>query len=286
MSALPTAIPATTPFNEILVHIPPDESADAVIGSAVSMARLFAAHIDGVIAVEQSDGRQGAYKNSPSPLEIVAVFENEMKAAARTLLRFEMAAQEAGISYGKQVISNRAEIIDQMLVYISRLHDLSIVAQPQRSASAGTFPKAMLFDSGRPVILIPRTHAGGIVLDHITICWDGGRCAARAVHDAMPLLENARSIDIVAVNDGSEFLEPSSDALASHLARRRLNIQVKQPKAEHVDIHRTMTAVAAEAGSSLMIMGGYGHSKEGRFVLGDVTRDALHAMSIPTFMSF
>lgn len=285
MSGLPTVRP-TGPFNEILVHISPDESADAVIGSAVSMARLFAAHIDGALAVEQSDGRQGAYENGPSPLEIVTVFENTMKAAARTLLRFETAAQEAGISYGKQVISDRAEIIDRMLLHISRLYDLSIVAQPQRSMSAGTFPKAMLFDSGRPVILIPRTHAGGIVLDHITICWDGGRCAARAVHDAMPLLENARSIDVIAVNEGSEFLEPSSDALASHLARRRLNIQVKRPKAEHIDIHRTIMGVATEAGSSLMIMGGYGHSKEGRFVLGGVTRDALHDMSIPTFMSF
>jgi nucleotide-binding universal stress UspA family protein len=285
MSALPTARP-TGPFNEILVHIPPDESADAVIASAVSMARLFAAHIDGVIAVDRSDSRHGAYETGPSPLEIVAAFEDTMKAAARTLLRFEMAAQEAGISYGKRVISNPAEIIDQMLLYISRLYDLSIVAQPQRSVSAGPFPKAMLFDSGRPVILIPRTHAGGIVLDHITICWDGGRCAVRAVHDAMPLLENARSIDIIAVNEGSEFFEPSSDALASHLTRRRLNIQVKRPKAEHIDIHRTIMAVATEAGSGLVIMGGYGHSKEGRFVLGGVTRDALHAMNIPTFMSF
>jgi nucleotide-binding universal stress UspA family protein len=286
MSALPTARP-TGPFNEILVHIPPDESADAVIASAVSMARLFAAHIDGVIAVDRSDSRRhGAYETGPSPLEIVAAFEDTMKAAARTLLRFEMAAQEAGISYGKRVISNPAEIIDQMLLYISRLYDLSIVAQPQRSVSAGPFPKAMLFDSGRPVILIPRTHAGGIVLDHITICWDGGRCAARAVHDAMPLLENARSIDIIAVNEGSEFFEPSSDALASHLTRRRLNIQVKRPKAEHIDIHRTIMAVATEARSRLVVMGGYGHSKEGRFVLGGVTRNALHAMSIPTFMSF
>jgi hypothetical protein len=103
----------------------------------------------------------------------------------------------------------------------------------------------------------------------------------------MPLLENARTIEIIAVDDGSgEFLESSSDALASHLARRGLNIRVRQPKAERVDIHRTIMSVATETGTSLLIMGGYGHSKAGRFVPGGVTRDALQFMSIPTFMSF
>ncbi len=285
MSALPKARP-TRPFSEILVHLPPDESADAVIGSAVSMARLFAAQIDGVIAVEQSDGRQRVYPDGLSALGIVAAFEETMNEAARALLRFEMAAQQAGIPYGRQVISDRAETIDEILLHISRLYDLSIIAQPRRSVSADPFPRPMLFDSGRPVLLIPQTHAGGIVLDHIAICWDGGRCAARAVHDAMPLLENAASIDIIAINEGCEFLEPSSDALASHLAGRRLNIRVRRAKAEHTDIHRTILAVAAEAGSSLMIMGGYGHSNAGRFVLGGVTRDALRGMTIPTFMSF
>jgi nucleotide-binding universal stress UspA family protein len=61
---------------------------------------------------------------------------------------------------------------------------------------------------------------------------------------------------------------------------------VRRPKADHIDIHRTIMAVATEARSSLMIMGGYGHSKGRGFVLGGVTRDALRGMSIPTFMSF
>ena len=143
----------------------------------------------------------------------------------------------------------------------------------------------MLFDSGRPVILLPLEHRGGIDLDRIAICWDGGRYAARAVHDAMPLLENARSIDIIAVNE-DDNLDTSSEALAIHLTRRQLGSTVRRLSSDLIGIHKAILSVIADAGSGLVIMGGYGHSKAGRFVLGGVTRDAFENMTVPTFISF
>jgi len=284
MNSLPK-LPSTGRFKEIFAHLPSDASAAAgVTASAVSIARLFAAHIDAAAAVERSDGRHGS--PAASGLEMIAAFEDTAGAAARGLLQFEAAARQAGLSYETHLIADSADMVERMLVRASRLHDVSIIAQPDLGTAGNAQPQAMLFDSGRPVMLIPRAHRAGITLDHIGVCWDGGRYAARALHDAMPLLELAGCIDIIAINEPGASLACSADALASQLARRRLNVHVRQPKCDQLSIYRAIMAVAVEAESKLLVMGGYGHSKAGRFVLGGVTRDALKAMSLPTFMSF
>jgi nucleotide-binding universal stress UspA family protein len=279
-------LPSTGCFKEILAHVPAHESAAGVIGSAVSVARLFAAHIDAVAAVEHADRDPAARDPSASGLETIAAFEDTAEAAALALLQFETAAREAGLSYGKRLIADGAHTVERMLVQASRLYDVCIIAQPNLATAGAAQPQAMLFDSGRPVILIPRVHREGITLDHVGICWDGGRYAARALHDAMPLLELAGCIDIIAINEPGICLESSAETLASHLSRRRLNIRVTQPKSNQPNIYQAIMAVAAEVGCKLLVMGGYGHSKAGRFVLGGVTRDALGDMSLPTFMSF
>ena len=275
----------TGPFKDILAHVPLDDSADGVIRSAVSMARLFTAHIDGVVAVEKSDSQQRPLGIGPIALQTVADFESTMRTAAQVLLKFETAAEKAALSYGKRVIADKADSIDRTLLRISRLYDLSIVVQPRPSPVHEATLRPMLFDSGRPVILLPLEHRGGIDLDRIAICWDGGRYAARAVHDAMPLLENARSIDIIAVNE-DDNLDTSSEALAIHLTRRQLGSTVRRLSSDLIGIHKAILSVVADAGSGLVIMGGYGHSKAGRFVLGGVTRDAFENMAVPTFISF
>ena len=285
MNSLPK-LPSTGCFKEILAHVPSDASAAGVIGSAVSVARLFAAHIDAVAAVEHSDSRHGSPGASASGLQTIVAFEDTAAAAAAALLQFEAAARQAGLSYGKRLIADHSDKFDRMLARASRLYDISIIAQPDLATVNNAQPQAMPFDSGRPVIVIPRAHRTGLALDRIGVCWDGGRYAARALHDAMPLLELAGCIDIIAINEPGARLETSAEALASYLARRQLNTRVEQPKSNHLNIYQAIMTVAAEAGTKLLVMGGYGHSKAGRFVLGGVTRDALNEMSLPTFMSF
>ena len=97
---------------------------------------------------------------------------------------------------------------------MSRLYDLNIVAQPDRSNPSQTdfLSEAVLFGSGRPMLMIPYITRAPIKTDRVLICWDGGIPAARAVYDAMPFLRKAKTIDVVAVNE-------KEDASAKH--RRR-----------------------------------------------------------------
>jgi hypothetical protein len=68
-----------------------------------------------------------------------------------------------------------------------------------------------VFQSGRPVVVVPYIQKTGLTLNRVLVCWDRGRQAARAIADALPFLHRAKAIEVVIVT--TEALK--SDALKS-----------------------------------------------------------------------
>ena len=52
-----------------------------------------------------------------------------------------------------------------------------------------------------------------------------------------------------------------------------------------IDIGSTILSRVADFGDDLVVMGGYGHSRQREFILGGVTRTLLKNMTVPVFMS-
>jgi nucleotide-binding universal stress UspA family protein len=218
---------------------------------------------------------------------LTAATQSNMDKAASALDQFEIAARRIGISHGARCISN-ITYATSLLTEISRLYDLSIVAQPDYSKPNRDVlvPEALLFDSGRPILMVSYIHVGPLKLDRILICWDGGRPAARAVHDAMPFPHKAKAIDIVSVNEDSATVgEASSEALQIHLARHDLSAEVQRTTADAPNIFNALLSLAAYQNTDLIVMGGYGHSKFREFVLGGVTRGIFETLTVPAMIS-
>ena len=120
----------------------------------------------------------------------------------------------------------------------------------------------------------------------IGICWDGSRLAARAVRDAMPLLEQAEAITIITINEATSV---PPDASAAHLVRylSRLGVptEIDRLKASKANTQSSILSLAADERLDLLVMGGYGHSRLKETVFGGVTRDMLHSMTVPTLMT-
>jgi nucleotide-binding universal stress UspA family protein len=175
-----------------------------------------------------------------------------------------------------------------MFSRIARRFDLSVVAQaePEKSAVEEVIAEAALFESGRPVIVVPYIQKGPFKLDQVMVCWDGSRAAARAIGDAVPLLKQSKRVEIVIVaNERGKEDEIAGADLGEHLARHDLNVEVKRTVLGDIDVADILLSHAADSGADFMVMGGYGHSRLREFVLGGVTRSIFRTMTVPVLMA-
>jgi nucleotide-binding universal stress UspA family protein len=202
--------------------------------------------------------------------------------------RFEQAAKRAGISAEGVALSTDISSAASQLGAMARRFDLAVVGQPEpeKSIAEEGVGEAVLFESGRPVIMVPYIQQQGLKLDRVMVCWDGGRAASRAIADSMPFLEKAKQIEVVLVagNPAKSDEIPGAD-LGQHLARHGLKINVKRLVAPDIDVTSAVLSYAADSSADMIVMGGYGHSRLREFVLGGVTRGILATMTVPTLMS-
>src|SRR5215468_5545192 len=162
---------------------------------AISLGEVFEAHVLG-IAVSYEPVIPGTVMGGIPP-EIIESQRAESNTKARTAIaRFEQAAKRAGISSETRTISASISGAADQIGRIGRRFDLVVVGQPERQKSMPdeVIDEGVLFESGRPVIFVPFIHKGGMNVDRVMVCWDGGRAATRAIADAMPFLKKAKQV--------------------------------------------------------------------------------------------
>ena len=135
------------------------------------------------------------------------------------------------------------------------------------------------------------------------IGWNARREAARAVHDALPLIRDAAAVTVLAVDPhgrpgalgghggdhggghgGDHGDEPAAD-IARHLARHGLRVTAAQADSGGIGVADVLLNQAADLGADLLVTGGYGHSRTREMVLGGITRALLQRMTLPVLMS-
>ena len=272
-------------LNDISVFLPVDRPAGALIDCAASVAALFEAHLDGIACVYQALNPMIAAE--AAAVVMAAEYQTGVEQASLVLDQFEIVTRKLGIPHDAKSTFDVSYEATRTLTQMSRLYDLNIVAQPDRSNPSRTdfLSEAVLFGSGRPMLMIPYITHAPIKTDRVLICWDGGIPATRAVHDAMPFLRKAKTIDIVTVNEKEGESEASSAALIAHLARRDLAATPYRITADTPNIHNAILSLAADNNSDLMVMGGYGHSRLREFILGGTTRGMFESLTVPALIS-
>lgn len=148
--------------------------------------------------------------------------------------------------------------------------------------------EACLFESGRPVLLIPPKADFHGPPPRVLIAWNGSREAARAVREALPLLRRTRLTRVVVVDsEEPDFgdLEDAADQLARHLSRHRVAAEVKRAHRSGRDVAATLVDEADHFGAGLIVLGGYGHLRAGQWVYGGATRSALAGALTPLFFA-
>jgi nucleotide-binding universal stress UspA family protein len=276
-------------YRNILVNVPTERSPRPVIDGAVSLAARYKTPLDAIAA---------GYESAAIPLvaeggaAVAAIFEAEREKAIEranaALAVFEAEATRAGLTHSSRAIGALQGEAAAILGAVSRLYDLTVVPQPEfeRDTFDNILAQEILFQSGGPVLFIPYTFKGAFQAKRVGICWDGSRLAARAVRDAMPLLEHAEAITIITINAGSSVPADASAArLVHYLSPLGVPTEIDNLKTKKANVQSSILSIASDEGLNLLVMGGYGHSRLKETVFGGVTREMLQSMTVPTLMS-
>ncbi len=254
---------------------------------AVSLGEMFGAHVLG-IAFAYEPVIPGAMMGSV-PAEFIESQRAEASTKANAAAaRFEELARRSGVSSEHRILSTTLSGASDQLGRLARRFDIVVVGQPEREYQAADeiIDEGALFESARPVVVVPFIHKGQLKLDRVMVCWDGSRAATRAIADSLPLMQKAKQVEVVIVANGRAKSDevPGAD-LGQHLARHGLKVDVKRITSPDIDVASTILSYAADSSTDLIVMGGYGHSRLREFVLGGATRGILESMTVPVLMS-
>ena len=220
-------------------------------------------------------------------------FINEQRALAEeaanaAMTRLKEMARRTGVAVEARLETTSLAGAANIFGHLARRFDLSIVGQanPDVVGPQELIIEAALFQSGRPVVVVPYIQKTGLTLNRVLVCWDGGRQAARAIADALPFLHRAKAVEVVVVATKPLKSDDSPGAdIARHLAHHDLNVCLKRLVTGGTDVANTILSYAADVSADFVVMGGYGHSRLREFILGGATRGVLSSMTIPTLMS-
>jgi len=167
--------------------------------------------------------------------------------------------------------------------------DLIVVGKHQQK-DAGKWQlqniSGLLFQTGRPLLVVPPAGELSVPIKKILIAWRPTREASRAIHDAMPLLHKAESVEIVVYDDDDDQeARHRRRVVTDHLWHHDINAKCVAIDSRGIDIASLILAHADNIGAELVIAGGYGHSRFVEWVLGGVTRGLLAEARIPVLLS-
>jgi len=273
-------------LKDVVVNLSGRTPRDFAAEYAISIAATFGAHITGISFVYEPVIPDGTLGGVPADL-IELQREENSKAANEAVSRFDAGAKKAGISAETRVLDATFGGAATRFAQIARRFDLAVVGQAQREGGAGDelMIEGALFESGRPIVVVPYIQQRGLTLERVLACWDGSRTAARAIGDAMPLLERAKVVDIVIVAEERKSEEMTGTNMGAHLVRHGVAATVKRVTKGDIAIEDALLSCAADSGADFMVMGGYGHSRLREFILGGVTRGILASLTVPVLMS-
>ncbi|KVD88320.1 universal stress protein UspA [Burkholderia ubonensis] len=276
-------------YKSIVVHLDTSDRAHARLEFALRLARRFDAHLTGIFAI---------YTPEPSSFYVMAgsadyfrehrQWRDERQAAIERLFHAESMRAKVPCNWiTTDVRANRA------VPHHARHADLVIAGQSDPNDPEtfidDQFPENLVLSAGHPVLFVPYAGEFRSIGERVLVAWDGSREAVRAAHDAIPFLEHAKRTTVAAITNGDDETAgiriPGADA-ALMLARHAPNVDVLDIARDADDsVGDTLLSRAYEAGTDLLVMGAYGHTRWRELLMGGATRTVLASMTLPVLMS-
>ena len=285
------------PIRRLLLPLTGTAAGEAALSTALMVARMWDAHVSALhVRVDSRDVAPLAGEGLSGAMieEMMSATEKESSDrsdAVRALFERFVAQHgvtvsephpRAGATASYATVTGREE---DLVAQIARLADLTVVPHPEAGddVSSSDALHAVLFDSGRPVLIAPQ-RAPQTIGTRVCVAWNGTAESTACVQAAMPWLQRAEAVRVLYA-DEYQRRGPGAMDLASYLALHDVQAEVAQFRPQEKDVGRGLLAATREFGADLLTMGAYSHSRLRQLILGGVTRHVLEHAAIPVMMN-
>ena len=252
----------------------------------MQVARRFRGRLRGIYSTGKTASELDIGELAPS--EVAGrMAEREAREHGQSLLTRAAAAASLG---EVEVDVLGASPIDEALAEM-RCADVSVLSQPDPHDDEKGFDRRLLESAllgvGGPLLVLPRAQATFEVGRNIVIAWDGGREAARAMRDALPMLASAARTTLLSIGRPQalqEDVERSQARALGLLAAHGISAKARRMECT-IDPAELLLSQLSDIGADLLVMGAYGHARIREIILGGMTRTTIEKMTVPVFMS-
>lgn len=275
-------------FKTVLLVVGADQD-DAEVERAAAVAEGLGAHLTVLalgVAPPPPTSPYGVVSNDVWASEIR---EGQGSANARAS---EIAAllDQRGVASSVQAHYVDRGTVSTLVARFARYADLTLITPEQGDVALAQswVVNGALFESGRPVLLLPKGPFAFPKAERIMLAWDASVEAAKAVRDAIGLMKAAREVTAVLIDPVPSFdghgPEPGAD-LAAYLARHGIGVDVRLMPREGKEVAELLQRTALDLNADLIVMGGFGHSRLRQRIFGGTTTSTMRGTEAPVLMA-
>ncbi|MGD0105106.1 MAG: universal stress protein [Rhodopila sp.] len=285
-------------IRKLLLPLTGTAAGEAALATALTIARRWNAHVLALhVRVDSRDVAPLAGEGLSGAMieEMMSATEKESNDRAhavrsmfeRFVARHEVVVQEAhpGLDHATASFAAVTGREEDIVAQQARLADLTVVPHPDsgEDVSSSDALHAVLFDSGRPVLISPRVTPAKIGA-RVCLAWNGTAESASSALAAMPWMQRADAVAVLSA-EGYQRRGPAAPELAAYLALHNIHVEIVTFRAVGGSVGAGLMAAAADFGCDFLSMGAYSHSRLRQLILGGVTRHVLEHSKLPVMMN-
>jgi nucleotide-binding universal stress UspA family protein len=222
----------------------------------------------------------------PSIAAALRDIDDAQRAGALAAFRQSPLAADVHATWAEVAEAPVAASFSQQALYA----DLLLLGQRDSSQASSSgvpsdFVETVISVSGKPALILPYVGAAAEIGQNVLIAWKPTREAARAVSAAMPLLQRARSVQIIAWASEEEAVSGERLDLNTYLSRHGVAAIWHREGQEPQALGELLLSRACDLNADLLVMGCYGHTRTREWILGGTSRTVLHTMTLPVLMA-
>ena len=285
-------------IRKILLPLTGTAAGEAALTTALTIANIWKAHVTALhvrvdsrdVAPLAGEGLSGAMieemmsateKESSDRAHAVRSMFERFVARQNVVVRDAHVGLDHATASFAAVTGREEDIVAQQ----ARLADLTVVPHPDsgEDVSSSDALHAVLFDSGRPVLIAPQKQIETIGTK-VCLAWNGTAESAESALAAIPWMKQAAGVRILSA-EGYQRRGPAAPELAAYLALHGIDADIVMFPSIRNSVGAGLLEAARQFGCDLLSMGAYSHSRLRQLILGGVTRHVLENSTIPVMMT-